>query len=46
MTGALGCLGAWTLKALLDQGEEPVAYDLGATTPGSGSCSVRTNSDA
>ena len=29
VTGALGCLGAWTLKALLDQGEEPVGYDLG-----------------
>ena len=30
VTGALGCLGAWTLKALLDDGEEPVGYDLGA----------------
>ena len=30
VTGALGCLGAWTLKALLDEGEEPVGYDLGA----------------
>jgi UDP-glucuronate 4-epimerase len=30
VTGALGCLGAWTLKALLDLGEEPVGYDLGA----------------
>jgi len=29
VTGALGCLGAWTVKALLDQGEEPVGYDLG-----------------
>jgi nucleoside-diphosphate-sugar epimerase len=29
VTGALGCLGAWTLKALLDLGEEPVGYDLG-----------------
>ena len=29
VTGALGCLGAWTLKALLDKGEEPVGYDLG-----------------
>jgi nucleoside-diphosphate-sugar epimerase len=28
VTGALGCLGAWTLKALLDLGEEPVGYDL------------------
>ncbi|HXF97389.1 MAG TPA: NAD(P)-dependent oxidoreductase [Gaiellaceae bacterium] len=29
VTGALGCLGAWTLKALLELGEEPVGYDLG-----------------
>jgi UDP-glucuronate 4-epimerase len=29
VTGALGCLGAWTLKALLDLGEEPVGFDLG-----------------
>ena len=29
VTGALGCLGAWTLKALLDLGDEPVGYDLG-----------------
>jgi len=29
VTGALGCLGAWTIKALLDLGEEPVGYDLG-----------------
>jgi nucleoside-diphosphate-sugar epimerase len=29
VTGALGCLGAWTLKALLDFGEEPVGFDLG-----------------
>jgi UDP-glucuronate 4-epimerase len=29
VTGALGCLGAWTLKALLRLGEEPVGYDLG-----------------
>jgi len=29
VTGALGCLGAWTLKALLDAGDEPVGYDLG-----------------
>ena len=28
VTGALGCLGAWTIKALLDLGEEPVGYDL------------------
>ena len=30
VTGALGCLGAWTLKALVDDGEEPVGYDLGS----------------
>ena len=30
VTGALGCLGAWTLKALLDAGEEPVGFDLGS----------------
>jgi nucleoside-diphosphate-sugar epimerase len=30
VTGALGCLGAWTLKALLELGEEPVGYDLGS----------------
>jgi nucleoside-diphosphate-sugar epimerase len=29
VTGALGCLGAWTLKALVDLGEEPVGLDLG-----------------
>lgn len=29
VTGALGCLGAWTIKALLDRGEEPVGYDIG-----------------
>ncbi len=29
VTGALGCLGAWTIKALLDDGEDPVGFDLG-----------------
>ena len=29
VTGALGCVGPWTIKALLDLGEEPVGYDLG-----------------
>lgn len=29
VTGALGCLGAWTIKALLDEGVPPVGYDLG-----------------
>jgi nucleoside-diphosphate-sugar epimerase len=30
VTGALGCLGAWTLKALVDLREEPVGFDLGS----------------
>ena len=30
VTGALGCLGAWALKALVDLGEEPVGFDLGS----------------
>jgi UDP-glucuronate 4-epimerase len=30
VTGALGCLGAWTLKALVALGEEPVGFDLGS----------------
>jgi UDP-glucuronate 4-epimerase len=29
VTGALGCLGAWTIKALLEDGDEPVGLDLG-----------------
>jgi UDP-glucuronate 4-epimerase len=29
VTGALGCIGAWTIRALLDDGAEPVGYDLG-----------------
>ena len=29
VTGALGCVGAWTIKALLEDGEEPVGFDLG-----------------
>jgi UDP-glucuronate 4-epimerase len=29
VTGALGCLGAWTIKAVLEAGGEPVGYDLG-----------------
>jgi nucleoside-diphosphate-sugar epimerase len=29
VTGALGCLGAWTIAALLELGDEPVGYDLG-----------------
>jgi UDP-glucuronate 4-epimerase len=30
VTGALGCLGTWTIKALLDSGDQPVGLDLGA----------------
>jgi nucleoside-diphosphate-sugar epimerase len=33
----MGCLGAWTLKALLGMGEEPVAFDL----PGADDARVR-----
>jgi UDP-glucuronate 4-epimerase len=29
VTGALGCLGAWTCKLLVDEGAVVVAYDLG-----------------
>jgi UDP-glucuronate 4-epimerase len=29
VTGALGCLGVWTVKALLALDDEPVGYDLG-----------------
>lgn len=29
LTGALGCIGAWVVKHLLDAGEEPVIFDLG-----------------
>jgi UDP-glucuronate 4-epimerase len=32
VTGALGCLGAWAVKAVLDDGDEPVGYDLGDAT--------------
>jgi UDP-glucuronate 4-epimerase len=31
VTGALGCIGAWTIRALLDDGEEVVGYDLGGS---------------
>ena len=31
VTGALGCLGSWTVKALLDDGVPVVAYDLGGS---------------
>jgi len=29
LTGALGCIGAWAVKHVLDRGEEPVVFDLG-----------------
>ena len=29
LTGALGCIGAWVVKALLERGDVPVVYDLG-----------------
>jgi len=29
VTGALGCIGAWVVKALLDQERQPVVFDLG-----------------
>jgi UDP-glucuronate 4-epimerase len=32
ITGALGCLGAWAAKAVLEEGDEPVGYDLGDAT--------------
>ena len=31
VTGALGAIGAWTLRALIDAGHEPVSFDLGAS---------------
>ena len=32
VTGALGCVGAWAVKAVLENGDEPVGYDLGDAT--------------
>ena len=32
ITGVLGCLGAWAAKAVLEDGDEPVGYDLGDAT--------------
>src|SRR6185436_6387866 len=29
VTGALGCIGAWVVKALLERGDVPVVFDLG-----------------
>jgi UDP-glucuronate 4-epimerase len=31
VTGALGALGAWTVRSLLDRGESVVTYDLGGS---------------
>ena len=28
LTGALGCIGAWVVKHILDRGDNPVIYDL------------------
>ena len=30
VTGALGCLGAWTARVLVREGEEVVGFDLGS----------------
>jgi nucleoside-diphosphate-sugar epimerase len=27
MTGALGCIGAWVVKALVERGDRPVVFD-------------------
>jgi nucleoside-diphosphate-sugar epimerase len=29
LTGALGCIGAWIVKALVERGDVPVVFDLG-----------------
>jgi len=29
LTGALGCIGAWVVKQLVERGDQPVVYDLG-----------------
>ena len=29
LTGALGCIGAWVVKELLERGDTPVVFDLG-----------------
>jgi nucleoside-diphosphate-sugar epimerase len=29
VTGALGCIGAWVVKALLERGDVPVVFDMG-----------------
>jgi UDP-glucuronate 4-epimerase len=32
VTGVLGCIGAWAVKAVLEDGDEPVGYDFGDAT--------------
>src|SRR3954468_11274992 len=29
MTGGLGCIGAWVVKALVERGDQPVVFDQG-----------------
>ncbi len=29
LTGALGCIGAWVVKALAERGDEPIVFDTG-----------------
>jgi UDP-glucuronate 4-epimerase len=29
VTGGLGCVGAWTIRLLLDRGDRPIVFDLG-----------------
>jgi nucleoside-diphosphate-sugar epimerase len=31
VTGARGCIGAWVLRVLVDEGQEPVFFDLGSS---------------
>ena len=31
VTGALGAIGAWTVRALLDRGHDVVTFDLGGS---------------
>jgi nucleoside-diphosphate-sugar epimerase len=30
LTGALGCIGAWVVKTLVERGDQPVVFDLGS----------------
>lgn len=32
VTGALGCIGAWVVKHLVERGDRPVVFDLGGDT--------------